>query len=74
MCVIGIWNHPTLGRIFCILNSWGPDFHGKPVDDSPPGSFWVLESELDFIIRQDDSFAFSQFLGFPSQNPNYWLI
>lgn len=74
MCVIGIWDHPTLGRIFCILNSWGPDAHGQPVDDSPPGSFWVLESEMDFIIKQGDSFAFSQFLGFPSQNPNYWLI
>jgi hypothetical protein len=74
MCVIGIWNHPTLGRIFCILNSWGPAIHGKPVDDSPPGSFWVLEDDIDYIVRQGDSFAFSQFDGFPAQMPNYWLL
>lgn len=74
MCVIGAWEHPTLGRIFCILNSWGPDAHGVPVDDSPPGSFWVLDADMNYIVAQGDSFAFSQFDGFPAQNPNYWLI
>ena len=74
MCIIGIWKHPQFGKIFCILNSWGPDAHGVPPDGSPPGSFWVLESEIDYIVRQGETFAFSQFVGFPSQRPNYWLI
>lgn len=74
MCIIGIWNHPTLGRIFLVLNSWGVNAHGTPPDDAPPGSFWVLESEIDYIVRQDETFAFSQFVGFPSQRPNHWLI
>ena len=74
MCIIGIWKHPTLGRIFLILNSWGPDAHGVPPDGSPPGSFWVLEDDIDFIVKQNDTFAFSQFVGFPSQRPDHWLI
>lgn len=74
MCIIGAWNHPTLGKIFCVLNSWGPGAHGSPVDDSPPGSFWIGEEDVAYIVRQDDSFAFSQFDGFPSQRPDYWLI
>jgi len=74
MCIIGIWKHPQFGRIFCVLNSWGQDAHGVPPDGSPPGSFWIAENDMDFIVRQGETFAFSQFVGFPSQRPNYWLI
>ena len=74
MCIIGIWKHPQFGRIFCVLNSWGPNAHGTPPDGAPPGSFWILENDLDYIVKQDEVFAFSQFVGFPSQRPDHWLI
>lgn len=74
MCVIGIWKHPQFGRIFCILNSWGQGAHGIPPDGAPPGSFWIAENDMEYIVRQGETFAFSQFVGFPSQRPNYWLI
>lgn len=74
MVIIGVWKHPTLGWIFLILNSWGVSAHGTPADDTPHGSFWVTEDEVAYIVRQEDSFAFSQFNGFPAQSPNYYLL
>lgn len=73
MCIIGWWDHPTLGDIFYILNSWGLNAHGQPADDAPPGGFWVKKEEVDYITRQEDSYAFSQFDGFPAQKLD-WLI
>jgi hypothetical protein len=73
MCVIGWWDHPTHGEIFCVLNSWGPNAHGKPPDDSPPGSFWVKKADMEYIARQGDTFAFSQFDGFPSQTLTWYI-
>lgn len=67
MCVLGWWDHPSLGEIFYILNSWSPGAHGKCPSGAPEGGFWVKKSDMDFITRQGDSFAFSQFNGFPSQ-------
>ncbi len=67
MSVHGWWDHPTLGEIFYILNSWGPRAHGTPADDSQPGGFWVKSSEMAYIINQREAFAFSQFAGFEAQ-------
>jgi hypothetical protein len=68
MSVIGWQDHPTLGELFCILNSWGFSAHGTPPDDAPPGSFWVSKADMDSIARQGETFAFSQFQGFPAQS------
>ena len=73
MSLQGWWDHPTLGEIFYILNSWGVDAHGQPPDDAPPGGFWVKKSEMESIIRQGDSFAFSQFDGFPAQDLSWYI-
>lgn len=76
MCVIGTVNHPSLGWIYYILNSWGVDAHGQPPAGGygePPGGFWVKEADMDYIARQGDSFAFSQFSGFPAQKLD-WTI
>ena len=70
MCVIGTVNHPQFGWIYYILNSWGVNAHGQPPANGygePPGGFWVREADMDYIARQGDSFAFSQFQGFPAQ-------
>jgi hypothetical protein len=69
MCLAAHWEHPELGNIFNINNSWGPDAHngGKPnPDDSPPGSFWILPDDLQYMLDQQDSFIYSAFDGFPT--------
>lgn len=48
-----------------IKNSWGPTAHPAPIDDSPPGGFWVTRREIQYIVSQGDSWAFSDFDGFP---------
>ena len=74
MSLQAYWNHPTLGEIFYILNSWGPRTHGTDPAGGPPGGFWVKKSEIDYITRQGDSFAFSQFDGFPAQKLDWYMI
>lgn len=67
MCIIGWWDHPELGEIFFVLNSWGPRAHGIDPSGGPPGGFWIKAADVDYICRQNDSYAFSQFDGFPAQ-------
>ncbi len=67
MCCIATWDHPELGRIFYIQNSWGEDAHGTPPDGAPPGGFWISARDFQYIIDQQEVFAYSQFDGFPEQ-------
>lgn len=64
-------DHPRLGEIFYVLNSWGPTVHGTDPAGGQPGGFWVKRSDMDYIARQGDSFAFSQFDGFPAQELDF---
>lgn len=68
MCVINWWRHPRLGEIFYILNSWGANAHGICPTGSPQGGFWVRKNDMEYIVRQGETFAFSQFNGFPAQD------
>lgn len=68
MSVIGRYRHPTLGKLFYVLNSWGPRTHGTCPTGAPPGGFWITFAEMEYICRQQEVFALSQFNGFPSQN------
>jgi hypothetical protein len=72
MCFIGVDDTQRPG-CYC-MNSWGPWVHGKPVDDAPPGGFWVDADVVESMVRQNDSFAFSQFDGFPAQKLDFSLI
>lgn len=71
MCVIGYDGATGQEPYWYILNSWGADAHGKPPDESPPGGFWVRKADMAAIVRQGDSFALSQFQGFPVQD---WVV
>jgi hypothetical protein len=73
MCFIGVDDDSARPGCYC-LNSWGPDAHGSPVDDAPPGGFWVDASVVTKMVRQQDSFACSQFDGFPAQDLDFRLI
>jgi len=57
-----------------ILNSWGENAHGAPPDDAPPGGFWVGEQDVTYIVRQGDSWAYSQFEGFPEQDLDFSVV
>ena len=71
MCLIGFQDHPTYGLYFIILNSWG-DVHGQLQDfdtkeNLPLGVLRVKENAIDSMIKQGDSFIYSNFDGFPGQ-------
>lgn len=60
----------------CLIeNSWGTSWVNGPTRlNQPPGSFWVDADVVDGMLRQDDSWAISQFEGFPSQDLDHMLI
>jgi hypothetical protein len=74
MAIIGWWKHPSHGEIFYVQNSWGRDVHGTCPSGAPPGGFWVHAGDVDYITDQDDSFAHSQFDGFPAQQIDWSLV
>ena len=74
MSILGWHAHPSLGDIFYIMNSWGADAHGTDPFGGPPGGFWVKAADVDYITAQDDSFAYSQFDGFPDNRPYSFLL
>lgn len=74
MSVQGYWDHPTEGEIYYILNNWGLGVHGAPLNDEPPGGFWIKKADMESICRQNEVFAFSQFDGFPANDIFSWLI
>ena len=81
----GSWSHcmsligfddsdSSKGLYFIILNSWG-DVHGQLKDfstnaDLPVGILRVKGEYVDKMLAQEDSFAFSQFDGFPDNSKN----
>lgn len=73
MCFVGVDDEGNRPGCYC-LNSWGADAHGKPAGDEPPGGFWVDAEIVNKMVRQNDSFAFSQFDGFPEQKLDFLLI
>lgn len=72
-CVIG-YDGSGEEPLFCVLNSWGPLAAGKsPIDGSPPGSYWIVEKDMEFIARQGDAFAISGFQGFKAREIDFRL-
>lgn len=72
-CVVG-YDGSGSEPLYCILNSWGPLAGGKaPVDNSPPGSYWITERSMQRIAQQGDSFAISGFSGFKAREIDFRL-
>lgn len=72
-CVIG-YDGTGSEPMFCILNSWGPLAGGKsPIDGSPPGSYWISERDMEFIAKQNDCYAISNFDGFKARDIDFRL-
>ena len=65
MAIIGVDLDPSRpgGRI---QNSWSADWQDDNPDGAPPGGFWADADTIDKMLREEDSFTFSQFDGFPA--------
>lgn len=60
--------------LLCI-NSWGENWiDGPKRHNQPEGSFWVDADAADRMLKQQDSYALSNFKGYPAQeiNNNLW--
>ena len=64
MSVSAYWDHPNLGEIFWIQNSWGWLCHGICPSGAPGGGFWVRKADMQYICDQQEVFAYSAFDGF----------
>lgn len=49
------------------INSWGPNWVSGPTrHNQPSGSFWIDADTVDVMMNQQDSFALSNYVGYPS--------
>ena len=64
MVFCGVDDDQQRPGLYC-QNSWGADAHPRSPDDAPPGGFWVDAEVATKMFRQQDSFIYSQFDGFP---------
>lgn len=72
-CVIG-YDGTQAEPLYCILNSWGPRAGGRtPIDGSPPGSYWITKRDMEYVARQGDAFAVSNFAGFKAREIDFKL-
>lgn len=74
MCIVGVdAEGGNIPEHACILNSWGEQAHGRITDlrdpslQWPPGTLRVLRQDIERILSQDDSWAYSSLNGFPGQ-------
>ena len=77
----GVWNHCMAGIGYItgsregawICNSWGSSAHTGPVGEGnpPPCGFYADAEVVDSMIKQGDSWCFSNVQGFPIRN---WFI
>jgi len=73
MCIIDWMDEPFPAAYR--LNSWGPDAHGTPLNDEPPGGAWNLADDLRPELQNSSTecFAFSLFHAWPTE-PNWRII
>jgi hypothetical protein len=76
MCFAGVDDSFRRPGLLCV-NSWGPDWiSGSTRLDQPAGSFWVDADVVNAMLRMQDSFAPSGYVGYPRQvdKLDYMLI
>ncbi len=73
MAIIGRRTTNNGRKLFLIWNSWGDNWCSGPYwQDMPFGSFWAEYAVVDKMLRQGDSFAYSELEGFPARSiPDY---
>ncbi|MBS0205681.1 MAG: hypothetical protein JSS49_22495 [Planctomycetes bacterium] len=75
MCIDGYDGSAASGkRYFHVQNSHPPELSPDPIDGSPPGSWWVEWSDMEFMVAPGDCWAYSDFEGFPAQHPDLFSM
>ena len=73
MCFTGVDDAHGRPGLLC-ENSWGPAWiDGPKRHEQPDGSFWVDAEIVERMLRQGDSWAYSNFKGFPPQKLDWRL-
>lgn len=73
-CMMLIASDDAYKRPGCLcVNSWGNYLSGPKRHGQPDGSFWIDASVIERIVRQNDSWAISDFNGFVPR-PNARII
>ena len=67
MCILGV-RHDRPGAL--IANSWGAYYTGGPADMSP-ATKWVDSKTIEHMLRSGDSFALSDFTGWPIKSLSF---
>ena len=72
MALVGVRGGQRPGGF--LLNSWGAAAHSGPrgVGDPSPAGFWADAAVLDRMLKQGDSWAFSNFRGFPARKLDWY--
>ncbi len=72
MLIVGVRSGDRPGA--CIFQSWGPDMPTGPLAlDQPTNSFWADRDVVAGMLSMQDSWALSQFEGYPDQVvPTHW--
>lgn len=72
-----LWGIDTISRRKggCIANSWGSQWLDGPEHalGTPKGCFWADAEIIDMMLKQGDSYAISNYIGYPRQNLDYRL-
>ena len=71
--ILGWWNHPELGELFWYMNQWPRSMYPADPGGGPAGGCWITSLAMDWICRNGEVYAFSQFQGFPAQELSYLL-
>lgn len=73
MCLMGVDWDERRPSLLC-QNSWGDFCSGGSRLNQPKGSFWIDASTIEKMLRQQDSFAISNFQGYPKQKLNLRIL
>lgn len=67
---LGIYNHPTLGRLIWEPNTWGLKVYKTDPAGGAPGGVWQRFDDVDKMCRMASAevFSFSGFAGYPARN------
>ena len=72
MALVGVRGGERPGGF--LLNSWGERFHSGPtgLGDPSPAGFWAEAGIVDRMLKQGDSWSFSNAVGFPARKLNWY--
>lgn len=74
MSCLGWAMHPEFNDIFWIQNSWGQSHGTSPGHyGEPAGGFWISSKDMEWICRDGEVFAISNFAGFPAQVLDWFI-